>query len=66
VRECGEWPEWGAAMASAELGMAAGAARHAAVTVNGRVAWRNGSSAGGRTAVAVVVAGHAGTVAAAG
>jgi alpha-L-rhamnosidase len=44
----------------------AGAARHAAVTVNGQVAWRNGSSAGGRSAVAVVVAGHAGTVAAAG
>jgi alpha-L-rhamnosidase len=44
----------------------AGAARHAAVTVNGRVAWRNGSSASGRSAVAVVVAGHAGPVAAAG
>jgi alpha-L-rhamnosidase len=43
----------------------ASAAGHAVVTVNGRVAWRNGSSAGGRSAVAVVVAGDAGPVAAA-
>ncbi|HEX4255051.1 MAG TPA: alpha-L-rhamnosidase C-terminal domain-containing protein, partial [Streptosporangiaceae bacterium] len=42
------------------------AAKHAVVTVNGRVTWRNGSSAGPGAAVAVVVAGHAGPVAAAG
>ena len=65
MRECGEWPEWGG-WTKGRVVIPAGAARRAAVAVNGRVAWSNGPSAGGRSVVAVVVAGHAGTVAAAG